>query len=237
MLEELKARVLDVNRGLIEHGLVLSSWGNASGIDRDAGAVVIKPSGLEAGKLKIDDMAVVSVETGEVIEGKLKPSSDTDTHLALYRAWEHVGGVVHTHSAAATAWAQAGKEIPCLGTTHADFANGAIPCTRKLIEEEIAGDYVATTGKVIIESFASLEAQDFPGVLVASHGPFTWGDSPEEALHNAVVLEYVAQVAAQTLAINPAAGPVNPTLLKKHFKRKHGPDATYGQRDTDESAH
>jgi L-ribulose-5-phosphate 4-epimerase len=229
MLEELKSQVCQANLRLVAEGLVIETWGNVSGIGRGHGLVVIKPSGVPYDGMKPEHMVVVSLATGEVAEGDLRPSSDTPTHIELYRAFPEIGGVVHTHSIFATAWAQARREIPPLGTTHADYFNGPIPCTRPMTEAEITKDYEANTGKVIVERFAQLDPTQMPAVLVASHGPFTWGRSPDEAVANAVYLEHVARLASETLRVDPAAGPMPQPLLDKHYLRKHGPGRYYGQ--------
>ena len=228
MLEKLKEEVWRANLELLEHGLVIFTWGNVSGIDREKGMVVIKPSGVSYANMKAEDMVVVDLLTGEKIEGNLKPSSDTPTHLALYRAFHEIGGVVHTHSTYATAWAQAGKDIPNIGTTHADYFHDAIPCTREMTKKEVEGDYELETGNVIIERFKDLNPIHTPGVLVTNHGPFTWGKTPDEAVHNAVVLEQVAKMAYIAFTLNPNTS-MNPLLVEKHFNRKHGPKAYYGQ--------
>jgi L-ribulose-5-phosphate 4-epimerase len=232
MLEELKKEVCKANLDLVAEGLVIQTWGNVSGIDRERGLVVIKPSGVPYDGMKPEHQVVVSLETGEVVEGKLKPSSDTATHLVLYRAFPEIGGVVHTHSLYATAWAQARKGIPSYGTTQADYWYGDVPCTRLLTPKEIKTDYEANTGHVIVETFhkQKLDPTQRPAVLVASHGPFTWGTDAHDAVHNAVVLEFIARLASETLRINPKAKPMQPALLDKHFLRKHGPGAYYGQR-------
>lgn len=229
MLEELKKAVCEANLQLPAHGLVTFTWGNVSGIDRESGLVVIKPSGVEYDRLQPEDMVVVSLETGERVEGQYKPSSDTPTHLELYRAFPDLGGIVHTHSRWATCWAQAGRNLPAYGTTHADYFYDAIPCTRKMTPEEIAGEYEAETGKVIIEAFAGKEAADIPGVLVCSHGPFAWGKDPAEAVHNAVVMEEVAMMAVYTEQLGNTTF-MQQELLDKHYLRKHGKNAYYGQR-------
>lgn len=228
MLEELKAAVCEANLQLPAYGLVTFTWGNVSGIDREKGLIVIKPSGVEYPCLKPEDMVVVSLETGEVVEGKYKPSSDTPTHLELYRAFPELGGIVHTHSRWATCWAQAGRSLPAYGTTHADYFYGPVPCTRQMTPEEIAGAYEAETGKVIIEAFGDTPAADVPGVLVYSHGPFSWGKDPAEAVHNAVVLEEIAMMAVYTEQLGNTT-PMQQELLDKHFLRKHGKNAYYGQ--------
>jgi L-ribulose-5-phosphate 4-epimerase len=230
MLEELKAKVCQANLDLVKEGLVIQTWGNASAIDREHDLFVIKPSGVPYAGLKPEQMVVVSLETGSVVEGQLKPSSDTPTHLALYRAFKDIGGVVHTHSLYATAWAQARKGIPAYGTTQADYWHGEVPCTRALTPKEIQGDYEENTGGVIVERFKKLNPLDHPAVLVASHGPFVWGRDVEEAMHNAVVLEFIARLASETLRINPRTRPMPSVLLDKHFLRKHGPNAQYGQK-------
>lgn len=228
MLERLKEDVYRANLELVDRGLVIFTWGNVSGINREKGLVVIKPSGVSYSEMKAVDMVVVDLATGKMVEGNLRPSSDTPTHLALYRAFPEIGGVVHTHSTYATAWAQAGKGIPNIGTTHADYFHDTIPCTRPMKKEEVNGDYEAATGDVIAETFVNLNPVHTPGVLVSSHGPFTWGKTPAEAVHNAVVLEEVAKMASIAFAINPNLQ-MNPLLIEKHFSRKHGPGAYYGQ--------
>ncbi|WP_235363761.1 L-ribulose-5-phosphate 4-epimerase [Serratia marcescens] len=230
MLNELKRQVLAANLSLPTYGLVTFTWGNVSAIDRERGLVVIKPSGIAYEAMTLEDLVVVDLE-GKVREGRRKPSSDTATHLALYRAFADIGGVVHTHSRNATIWAQAGQPIPALGTTHADYFYGDIPCTRPMSEAEIAGDYEGETGKVIIETFnqAGRDPQQVPGVLVYSHGPFAWGKDAADAVHNAVVLEEVAIMAMATRQLAPAIAPMQPELLDKHFLRKHGKHAYYGQ--------
>ncbi|EMH4135329.1 L-ribulose-5-phosphate 4-epimerase [Serratia marcescens] len=229
-MNELKRQVLAANLSLPAYGLVTFTWGNVSAIDRHSGLVVIKPSGIAYEVMTLEDLVVVDLE-GKVREGHRKPSSDTATHLALYRAFADIGGVVHTHSRNATIWAQAGQPIPALGTTHADYFYGDIPCTRPMSEAEIAGDYEGETGKVIIETFnqAGRDPQQVPGVLVYSHGPFAWGKDAADAVHNAVVLEEVAIMAMATRQLAPAIAPMQPELLDKHFLRKHGKHAYYGQ--------
>ena len=229
MLEELKERVCRANLRLAADGLVVLTWGNVSGIDRQAGLVVIKPSGLPYAGMTAEHMVVISLADGTVVEGSLRPSSDTPTHLELYRTWKYVGGIAHTHSLFATAWAQACTEIPPLGTTHADTFHGPVPCTRKLTPKEIAGDYEANTGKVILERFSRVNPAHVPGVLVAEHGPFAWGDDPQGAAEHALVLEHVARLAGESLRIRPNLAPIQAELLDKHFLRKHGPGAYYGQ--------
>jgi L-ribulose-5-phosphate 4-epimerase len=230
MLEKLKKQVFEANLDLVKEGLVIQTWGNASGIDRKRGLVVIKPSGVPYAVMKPKHMVVVSLETGRVVEGRFRPSSDTPTHRVLYRAFKEIGGIAHTHSLYATAWAQAGRGIPSYGTTQADYWYGNVPCTRLLTPKEIKGDYETNTGRVIVERFKSLKPAEHPAVLVASHGPFTWGGDPHDAVHNAVVLEFVARLASETLRINPKTQPMQTALLNKHFLRKHGPGAYYGQK-------
>ena len=230
MLEELKKRVCDANLKLVAEGLVIQTWGNVSAVDRASGNVVIKPSGVPYDVMKPEHMVVVSLESGEVVEGDLRPSSDTPTHVVLYRAFAEIGGVVHTHSLYATAWAQALRDIPALGTTHADYFYGAVPCTRLMTPEEIQGEYEARTGDVIVERFEEMDALHFPGVLVASHAPFAWGATVEKAVENAVVLENIAHLASETLKIEAAAQAMQSELLDKHFLRKHGSGAYYGQK-------
>lgn len=230
MLEELKQQVCAANLQLVAEGLVIQTWGNVSGLDRARGLMVIKPSGVPYDDMKPENMVVVSLADGKVVEGKLKPSSDTPTHLVLYRAFKEIGGVVHTHSLYATAWAQACSMIPSYGTTQADYWHGDVPCTRKLKPKEIENDYEANTGHVIVETFKKMNPVEHPAVLVASHGPFTWGKNVGEAVHNAEVLEFVARLASETLRINPLAQRMQPVLLDKHFLRKHGANATYGQK-------
>jgi L-ribulose-5-phosphate 4-epimerase len=229
MLDVLKREVCEANLSLVSAGLVVETWGNVSGIDRKRGLVVIKPSGVPYAGMKPEHMVLVSLETGQIVGSKLKPSSDTPTHLALYRAFGQIGGVVHTHSLFAAAWAQAGKGIPAYGTTHADYWYGEVPCTRQLRREEIRTAYELNTGLVIVERFKNLDPLQFPGVVVASHGPFTWGRDARHAVENAIVLEFVARLASETLRLNPRLKPMQPALLDKHFLRKHGPSAYYGQ--------
>lgn len=230
MLDELKQKVYEANMALPEKNLVVFTWGNVSGYDSDAGLVVIKPSGVEYEDLTPEDMVVVDLD-GHVVEGRLKPSSDTMTHLELYKAFPNVKGIVHTHSPWATAFAQAGAGIPALGTTHADYFYGEIPCTRLMNESEVQQDYERNTGKVIRETFQSLDADQIPAVLVNEHGPFTWGTSPEKAVYHAVVLEEVAKMAYRTMNLRRmgAKEPMQQILLDKHFLRKHGRNAYYGQ--------
>ena len=228
MLEALKSHVLEANLELVHRGLVLYTFGNASGIDREMGLVVIKPSGVPYESMTADHMVVSDLE-GRIVEGALKPSSDLDTHLELYRAFAGIGGVVHTHSEFATAWAQAGREIPAYGTTHADYFYGAVPVTDELSAEEIGGDYVLNTGKAILRRFRHLDPEAVPGVLVAGHAPFTWGKDAMHAAYHAVVLEAVARMAFYTATLNPACQGVSQALLDRHYFRKHGAKATYGQ--------
>src|SRR5580692_10181054 len=232
MLEDLKTKVCESNLDLVRKGLVIETWGNASGVDRARGVMVIKPSGVPYSGMKPEHMVVVSLASEKVVEGKLKPSSDTATHAELYRKFKDIGGVVHTHSLYATAWAQAQRKIPSYGTTQADYWYGEVPCTRQLKPNEIKNDYEANTGKVIVELFKKLKYDPLhhPAALVASHGPFTWGKDVADAVHNAGVLEFIAQLASETLRINPKLKPMQSVLLNKHFMRKHGPKATYGQK-------
>ncbi|HYG34688.1 MAG TPA: L-ribulose-5-phosphate 4-epimerase [Clostridia bacterium] len=229
MLEQLKRDVCQANLDLVKEGLVIQTWGNVSGIDRASGLVVIKPSGVPYEEMEPRHMVVVALDSGSVVEGDLKPSSDTATHLVLYRAFKDLGGIVHTHSLHATAWAQGGQPVPALGTTHADYFYGPIPCTRLMKPEEIESDYEANTGLVIVETFAQRDPLSCPAVLVASHGPFAWGKTAHDAVHNAVVLEHVVRMAADTLRLFPSTPPMQQVLLNKHFCRKHGPGAYYGQ--------
>lgn len=230
MLEQLKREVLEANLELPKAGLVTLTWGNVSGIDRERGRVVIKPSGVPYRELKLEDMVVLDLD-GNVVDGRLKPSSDTPTHLVLYKAFPEIGGIVHTHSPWATAFAQAGLGIPPLGTTHADYFYGEIPCTRKMTEDEIQGAYEHETGNVIAETFRDrgLDPMQIPGVLVHSHAPFSFGKNAFQAVHNAIVLEEVAKMAAWTYALHPRAVPMDQALLDRHFLRKHGANAYYGQ--------
>ena len=230
MLEELKQQVCEANLDLVKEGLVIQTWGNASGIDREKGIIVIKPSGVPYASMKPQHMVVVSLETGKVVDGYLKPSSDTPTHLVLYRAFPKIGGVVHTHSLHATAWAQARRTIPAYGTTQADYWYGEVPCTRLLTPQEIKDEYEVNTGRVIIETLKRMDPLQHPAVLVASHGPFAWGANVGDAVHNAVTLEFVARLAGETLRVNPKSKPMQSALLDKHFLRKHGPKAYYGQK-------
>ena len=229
MLEQLKEQVFQANLLLPKHGLVVFTWGNVSGIDREQGLVVIKPSGVSYDIMKADDMVVVELGTGKVVEGSLKPSSDTPTHLELYKAFPNIGGIVHTHSRWATSFAQAGRGIMALGTTHGDYFYGEIPCTRKMTKAEIEGEYEKKTGTVIIETFKDKDPDAVPAVLVHSHGPFTWGTDPMDAVHNAVVLEEVAFMNFHTMLLEPSIPPMQQELLDKHYLRKHGANAYYGQ--------
>ena len=228
MLEALKQQVFHANLDLVKHGLVIFTWGNVSGLDRESNLVVIKPSGVSYDEMTAEDMVVVDLE-GRVVEGKLRPSSDTPTHLVLYKAFPAVGGVVHTHSTYATAWAQAGIDLPNIGTTHADYFYENIPCTDDMTKEEIEGDYELETGNAIVKCFTCLNPMHTPGVLVKNHGPFAWGNDAQDAVHNAVVLEQVAKMASIAYTINPNLD-MNPFLIEKHFSRKHGPNAYYGQK-------
>ena len=229
MLEKLKMEVYEANMLLVKYDLVTFTWGNVSGIDREKGLFVIKPSGVDYDKLSANDMVVVDMD-GNVVEGKLNPSTDTPTHLRLYKEFKEIGGVCHTHSTYAVAWAQAGKDIPCFGTTHADYFYGSIPCARSLTEQEIKEDYEGNTGKVIVESFKNRSPVYVPGVVCKNHGPFTWGKDAYASVYHAVVLEEVAKMNALTLQINPSTSPVPSALQNKHFLRKHGPNAYYGQK-------
>lgn len=228
MLEVLKKQVYEANMELPRKGLITYTWGNVSGIDRETGYVVIKPSGVDYEVLKSEDMVIIDLE-GNKIEGEYKPSSDTATHLELYKAFTEIGGIVHTHSPWATSWAQAGRSIPCYGTTHADYFYGSIPCARSLTKAEIEKDYEKNTGLVIIETFKEMNPDFVPGVLCMNHGPFTWGKDAMEAVHNAVVLEEVAKMAFQTEQINTHVSSAPDTIKEKHFMRKHGKNAYYGQ--------
>jgi len=231
--EQLKEEVWQANRKLVEAGLVVHTWGNVSGANRREGVMAIKPSGVDYDDLRPGDIVVLSLETGATLEGELRPSSDTPTHLILYQKFESVGGVVHTHSRYATGWAQACREIPCLGTTHADHFFGPVPLTRQLTPEEIEQEYERNTGEVIVERFATqrLNPVEIPGVLVPSHGAFAWGESAMAALKNAIILEEVARMAFYTVLLDSNIGELPDALLKKHYMRKHGPDAYYGQRN------
>ena len=229
MLEEIKEEVFRANLLLPKHGLVTFTWGNVSGINRKKGLVFIKPSGVAYDNMKVDDMVVVELETGKVIEGSLKPSSDTATHLELYKAFPNIGGIVHTHSRWATTFAQAGRGIMALGTTHGDYFYGEIPCTRKMTKTEIEGEYEKETGTVIIETFKDKNPDAIPSVLIYSHGPFSWGTDAMDAVHNAVVLEEIAFMNFHTMMLEPSIPPMQQELLDKHYLRKHGANAYYGQ--------
>lgn len=228
MLENLKIDVCEANLELKRNNLIIYSWGNVSGIDRDKGIVAIKPSGVSYDTLTPDDIVLLDLE-GNVVEGTLRPSSDTPTHLELYRQFDTIGGVCHTHSLNATIWAQACRPIPCLGTTHADYFYGSIPVTAVMKEDQIAADYELNTGKVIVETFSSMSPDQMPAVLVANHGPFTWGTTPAKSVESAVVLEQVAEMALKTSILKPELTPISQTLLDKHYLRKHGKNAYYGQ--------
>lgn len=232
MLEELKKAVCQANLRLVDEGLVYRTFGNVSGIDDTRRHVVIKPSGVPYARMKPRDMVVVSLASGKVVEGDKRPSSDTPTHLVLYRAWPGIGGVAHTHSTYATAWAQARRAVPSYGTTHADYFHGPIPCTRVLRAAEINGEYEAATGDAIVETFArgAMDPAALPGVLVAAHGPFSWGPSADAAVESAAIMEYLARLAVLTLELNAKARPTPQALLDKHYHRKHGPNAYYGQK-------
>jgi len=230
MLKKLKEQVFQANLLLPKHGLVTFTWGNVSGIDREKGLVVIKPSGVPYETMKRDDMVVLELATGNVVDGELKPSSDTPTHLELYKAFPNIGGIVHTHSRWATSFAQAGRGIAALGTTHGDYFYGEIPCTRKMTEAEIQAEYEKETGTVIIETFKDKNPDAIPGVVVYSHGPFAWGKDAMDAVHNAVVMEEVAFMNIQTMLLNPNIQPMQQELLDKHYQRKHGANAYYGQK-------
>jgi L-ribulose-5-phosphate 4-epimerase len=227
MIKKLKEQVYKANLDLVKHKLVLFTWGNVSGVDRGKGLMVIKPSGISYDKMRQEDMVVLDFN-GNIIEGSLKASSDMATHLELYRKFPNIGGIVHTHSEWATSWAQAGRAIPAFGTTHADYFYGEIPCTRDLTEKEVESDYELETGKLIVESFKGRDPDSIPSVLVKGHGPFSWGISPEDAVHNAIVLEYVAKMSFRNIVLGNEK-PIAQYLLDKHFLRKHGKDAYYGQ--------
>lgn len=229
MFENLKIDVCEANLELKRNNLIIYSWGNVSGIDRDKGIVAIKPSGVSYDTLCPDDIVLLDLE-GTVVEGKLRPSSDTPTHLELYRNYPNIGGVCHTHSLHATIWAQACQPIPCFGTTHADYYYGSIPVTGLMTDDQIATDYELNTGKVIVETFSTLDADQMPAVLVANHGPFTWGPTPAKSVESAVVLEQVAEMALKTSILNPELPAISQTLLDKHYLRKHGKNAYYGQK-------
>lgn len=228
MLEALKEKVFRANLDLVKHGLVIFTWGNVSVIDRENNLVVIKPSGVSYETMVAADMVVVDLD-GNIVEGGLRPSSDMPTHLMLYKAFSEIGGIVHTHSTYATAWAQAGRDIPNIGTTHADYFHDAIPCTAEMSRAEVEGNYEKETGRVIVRCFKEIDPVHTPGVLVRNHGPFAWGRDAADAVHNAVVLEQVAKMAYLSYQINPALT-MNPLLVEKHFNRKHGPNAYYGQK-------
>ncbi len=230
MLEALKQAVFEANLLLPKYSLITFTWGNVSGVDREKGLMVIKPSGVEYDTMTAEDMVVVDLKTGKKVEGDLNPSSDTDTHVVLYNAFPEIGGIVHTHSRWATTFAQAGRGIPALGTTHGDYFYGEIPCTRKMTADEIGGKYELETGNVIVETFKDKQPNDIPAVLVHSHGPFTWGTDPKNAVHNAVVLEEVAFMAWHALQMRPDLPPMQQELLDKHYLRKHGANAYYGQK-------
>lgn len=231
MLEELKEKVFKANLDLVKQGLVIFTWGNVSGIDREKGLVVIKPSGVSYDNMKASDMVVVSLESGEVVEGELNPSSDTPTHLVLYRAFPNIMGVVHTHSTYATAFAQAGRDIPNIGTTHADYFYREIPCTRDMTKAEVEGQYELETGNVIVDEFNTrgINPDHTPAVLVKNHGPFSWGTSPDNAVYNAKVMEQCAKMAFVAFSLNPELT-MSQLLVEKHYNRKHGPNAYYGQK-------
>ncbi len=229
MLDRLKAEVFQANLDLMRHGLVTLTWGNVSGFDRSAGCAVIKPSGVEYESMQAGDMVVVDLE-GNVVEGKLRPSSDTPTHLELYKAFPEIGGIVHTHSVYATMFAQACREIPCLGTTHADHFNGPVPVTRFLTAGEVRSGYERETGKIIVERFAAMNPLDTPAVLVAGHAPFAWGVNAPDAVQNSLILERIAQMALGTCQLNPAITALPAHIQEKHYQRKHGPNAYYGQK-------
>lgn len=230
MLESLKEQVCEANLELVRRGIVIYTWGNVSGIDREKGLVVIKPSGVDYDGMRSEDMVVVDLQSGETVEGDWKPSSDTKTHLEIYRAFPEVGGITHTHSTHAVAFAQAGMDIPALGTTHADYFYGAVPCARELTEAEVTEDYETNTGKVIVECFSDrgIDPVSIPGALVKNHGPFAWGKDAAESVYHAVVMETIAEMSIKTLMLN-AQAEMAQYVLDKHYMRKHGPDAYYGQ--------
>jgi L-ribulose-5-phosphate 4-epimerase len=232
MLEELKKKVLDANQDLVKYNLVTLTWGNVSGIDREKNLVVIKPSGVDYDKLKIDDMVVVDLNS-KIVEGNKRPSSDTPTHVELYKNFKSIGGITHSHSEYATIFAQACKEIPCFGTTHADHFNGPVPVTRLLTEKEVEDNYELNTGRLIVERFQNLDPGSIPGVLLAGHAPFTWGKNPEDSVKNNLVLERIAKMALNSLQLNPNLSSLPDYILNKHYLRKHGSNAYYGQPDED----
>lgn len=228
MLEDLKQRVYKANLDLVKNGLVILTWGNVSGRDPETGYIIIKPSGVSYSDMRAEDMVVLDPE-GNVVEGKYRPSTDTPTHLILYRNYPGISGAVHTHSTFATSWAQSGRSIPAFGTTHADHYHGSVPCTRRLTSEEISGNYELNTGKVIVETLGSVDPLELPSALVHSHGPFCWGETPEKAVINAIALEEIAKMAFNTVLLG-RTNPVEEALLEKHFTRKHGKNAYYGQK-------
>lgn len=229
MLEDLKKKVYEANMLLPHYNLVVFTWGNVSGVDREKGLMVIKPSGVDYDKLTPEDMVVVDLKTGERVEGRYKPSSDTDTHLVLYNSFPNIGGIVHTHSKWAVSFAQANLSVRPMGTTHGDYFYGYIPCTRRMTKQEIEGEYERETGNVIVETFKDLDPDMMPGVLVANHGPFTWGKDPFDAVHNSVVLETVCEMNYHAMTLNPDAKDMQKELLDRHYLRKHGKNAYYGQ--------
>ncbi|MDR1520168.1 MAG: L-ribulose-5-phosphate 4-epimerase AraD [Planctomycetota bacterium] len=230
-MPELREEVFRANLELADNGLAPLTWGNASGIDRETGLVLIKPSGVAYNLLRPEDLVALALD-GKIVEGRLRPSSDAPTHLALYRAWPEIGGVVHTHSIFAVSFAQAGRPIPCLGTTHADFCPGNVPCVRALSKMEVEEDYEANTGKAIIEDYqkAGLKPLEYPGAVLSRHGPFAWGATAGAAAANALILENIARMACLSLDLNPGLGPIPEYIIQKHYRRKHGPDAYYGQK-------
>lgn len=229
MIEQLKEEVFQANVELVRHGLVTLTWGNVSGMDRDSCLIAIKPSGVDYGSMTAADMVIVNLD-GNVVDGKLRPSSDTPAHLELYRAFPSIGGVVHTHSMYATMFAQACREIPCLGTTHADHFNGPVPVTRFLTEQEVAAGYENATGRIIVERFSDIDTKDTPGVLVAGHAPFAWGKNSADAVQNSLILERIAQMALGSMHLNPGISALPMHIQQKHYQRKHGPKAYYGQK-------
>lgn len=230
VLELLKKQVFDANISLWKSGLVVLTWGNVSGIDREAGLVAIKPSGVSYTEMKPEDIVLVRLSDGKAVDSAMKPSSDTPTHLVLYRSFPEIGGITHTHSRMATAWAQAGLGIPCMGTTHADSFHGTIPCARPLTAEEVARDYEGETGNLIVETMKDIPRLEMPAILLHYHGPFTWGKTPEKAVENAIILEEVAAIASAARQINPTGEPCLEHISEKHYLRKHGKNAYYGQR-------